>query len=167
MEQERSKEVVFISECLVNQNIRAYGVKNMKGQGPVREIVEELARNGIGFDVVPCTEYLWEGLKRRACGRRHYDVPEYRKICREVAEKVVEKYKAYLDDGYKVKGYIAVEGSPSCAVVAAVGSDLPGVFIEELKKELRKNNLELPFIGAKMFRLHETLSEIRRKITYH
>jgi len=82
----RSKRVVFISECLVNQNIRAYGVGNAKGEGPCVEIVELLTKNGIGLTVVPCPEIFCQGLKRKACDKEFYNNDAYKKICSRLAD---------------------------------------------------------------------------------
>jgi len=168
--QERSKKVVFISECLLNQNIRAYGVKNTIGQGAVSDIVNELIRNGIGLSPVSCPEVEYEGLKRTACGKSHYNNQEYREICARIAEKVIIRYMMYRGDNYKVGGFICVNGSPSCAIDScALGagkgwSKEPGVFIEEFQKRLRKSNLTLDFIGAEMYNMNRTMDKIRSMV---
>jgi predicted secreted protein len=168
METLRSKKVFFISECLLNQNLRAYGVGNMKGQGPVSEIVETLTKNGFGFSVVECPEVTYEDLKRNACGKTPYNNEQYRKICNQRAQELINRYKLYLDDDYKVGGFICVNGSPSCACDYCYdGEDghtkilEPGVFIEEVQKQLKDNNLSLKFIGIRMKKLPEALEEIK------
>jgi predicted secreted protein len=167
---ENSKKVVFISECLINQNIRAYGVKNVSGTGPVTEILNELIRNQIGFTVVSCPEVEYEGLRRRTCGKIRYDNPTYRTVCTKIAENVIKRLKMYLNDGYRVGGLICVNGSPSCGIdFCAIGggegwSNEPGVFIEELEKKLKENNLSLDYVGAEMYKMPKTIAKIRQMI---
>ena len=112
----RAKKIFFVSECILNQNIRAYGVGNMDGSGAVCDIVNLLTSNDIGIAVVPCPELEYEGLKRKACNKDSYENPIYHKICVRAAEDVVKRYKMYLDDDYKVYGFICINGSPTCAI---------------------------------------------------
>jgi len=167
MDAVRSKKVFFISECLVNQNIRAYGVGNMKGEGPVAELMNFLTNNGVGLSVVSCPEIMYEGLKRQACGKACYDNVPYRTICKNLAGEVINRYKLYLDDDYKVGGFICVNGSPSCAVDYCYcdkkGTEKckgPGVFIEELEKKLAAENLQLQFLGFRAKELDDLLKRL-------
>lgn len=161
----RTKKTFFISECLVNQNLRAYGVSNMKGQGPLSELIDLLVENGIGLTVVPCPEIYYEGLKRKACGKERYRNSEYKKICDIEAEKVVKRYKLYLDDEYKVGGFICVNGSPSCAIDFCYDNENkinePGTFIESIQTKLKENNLDLEFIGVRVKELDDILAKIK------
>ena len=164
------KKVVFLSECLIKQNIRAYGVKNITGNGPVTEILNELMKNQIGISVVKCPEVEYEGLKRRSCGKIKYDHTAYRAICSKITEDVVKRLKMYLDDGYKVGGLICVNGSPSCGIdFCAIGggedwSNEPGVFIEELQKKVKESRLSLNYLGAEMYKMPKTIGKIRQMI---
>lgn len=167
----RSKKTFFISECLVNQNLRAYGVGNMKGEGPVAELIDLLVKNGIGLSVVSCPEIYYEGLKRKACGKARYRNPEYKKICNHAAKGIVDRYKLYLDDDYKVGGFICVNGSPSCAIdfcydgVSGHEKILePGIFVESIQEELKRQNLDLEFIGVRMKDLNKVILRIEEII---
>lgn len=148
------KKIFFVSECLLNQNIRAQGVKNIEGEGPVSTVVQKIISLGAGITVVPCPEIPYEGLKRWACGRKRYDNDDYRALCKKHAEEyVLKKILAYKECGYLVGGFICVNGSPSCASDYCFGGycagkcDQPGIFIEELQKELIEKGLHLKFIG--------------------
>ena len=167
MENIRSKKIFFINECLVNQNIRAYGVRNMKGEGALAELLNLFLKYGIGLTVIPCPEISYEGLKRTACGKEQYKNKQYKEICKDHAKKFIDRYKLYLDDDYKVGGFICVNGSPSCAIdycykdkEGCMKSNEPGIFIEELKKQLEKNSLSLNFIGIKVKELDAILPKI-------
>ena len=173
MEASRSKKTFFISECLVNQNLRAYGVGNMKGEGPVAELINLLVEKSVGLSVVSCPEIYYEGLKRKACGKARYRNPEYKKICDREAKKVIERYKLYLDDGYKIGGFICVNGSPSCGIDFCYdGLDghekilEPGTFVETIQEELKKQNLELEFIGVRMKDLDNIICRVKEIISH-
>ena len=170
MEQPRLKKVFFISECLVNQNIRAYGVRNIKGSGPITELLTLLTSYNCGITVVPCPEIPYEGLKRTACGREHYDNQIYRAQCARLAQDIITRYKLYLDDGYTVGGFICVNGSPSCAADFCSSNNgtkcnVPGIFIEELQKRLNQEGLSLRFIGVRVNDLTNVLATLVSIIT--
>ena len=164
----RSKKVFFLSECLVNQNIRAYGVGNVKGSGALNELISLLLEHDIGMTIVSCPEIPYEGLIRTACGRDRYENDEYRALCKKLAQPVVARYKEYLNDDYKVGGYICVNGSPSCAIDFCYSGEscpakclVPGIFIEEIQKELKAQNLELEFIGVRVKELDHIIEKIK------
>lgn len=161
----RSKKVFFISECLINQNIRAYGVGNMKGEGAVKEVIDLLMNYGYGLTVVPCPEIDYEGLRRTACGKERYDNPVYRELCRSSAEKVIERYRFYCDDGYKIGGFICVNGSPSCGIDFCHRDgkrcDEQGVFIEEFLVIAAREKVTMPILGFRAKELNTLLSRLR------
>ena len=168
---ERSKKVFFISECLLNQNIRADGVQNIEGDGPVSPIVKLLVDNGVGMTVVACPELKCEGLKRRACGKiRYQNLQGFRRICNESARELIERLQMYRDDGYKIGGFICVNGSPTCgADYCFLGcgkgrSQESGIFVEELKNELAQKGLDLTLIGYDRWHMQQCMSTIQRCI---
>lgn len=164
MDTSRSKKVFFVSECILNQNIRAYGVGNMKGSGALVDIVEFIINNDWGISVVPCPEISYEGLKRSACGKERYENVPYRKQCACLAQEVINRYKMYLDDHYTVGGYICVNGSPSCAndycYCQGKTCQEPGILIDEIKKKLNQEKLSMTFIGVRV----KELSSVKQKI---
>jgi predicted secreted protein len=165
---QRSKKVFFLSECIVNQNIRAQGVQNIEGDGPVSAIVQLLTQRGVGFTIVDCPELYYEGLQRRACGKDRYENEQFREICRSVIVKMIARYKMYLADGYKVGGFICINGSPTCAVDFCFRGkgkcSESGVFVEELKKELEKANLGMALVGYDKWNVARVLSRISQII---
>ncbi len=171
MEKVPTKKVFFISECLVNQNIRAHGVRNIKGEGPVAELMEFFVKHGIGLSVVPCPEIAYEGLKRQACGKACYDNDEYRKVCQRIADEVIKRYQFYIDDAYRIGGFICVNGSPSCAIDYCYHDKEgkhkcqgPGVFIEELQKKLKLANLTLNFFGFRAKEMSDFLGTLEKVV---
>jgi len=160
----KQKKVFFISECFLNQNIRAEGAS----KGNTKDLINILMENDYGITVVPCPEIIYEGLKRKACGKAAYDNLKYRKICSKLADDIIARYKLYLNDCYKVGGFICVNGSPSCAIDYCFcnkeGTEKckePGIFIEEIQKKLKENNLSLNVIGVRIKDISKAIETIK------
>lgn len=128
---ERSRRVAFVSHCLLNENVRYPG--GAFRAGPVAEVVDRLAADGVGICQMPCPEQrAWGGVLRRrmllAYGSRgtplyRFRVPllrlftlrtriVYRRLARDVADQIAD----YHDSGFTVVGIIGVGSSPSCGV---------------------------------------------------
>ena len=164
MEDVRSKKVVFLAYCLLDQNARAKGLA--KYYGPVSEIVETLTTNGVGMVQMPCPELLYSGFDRTPRPRTWYDNKQFQSICRECAEQVVELVDRYVKNDYQIVAIIGVEHSPSCAIEMSQatenGDTTQGIFIQELLGELRIRRLNnIPLIGAYIGK--ETTESVRKK----
>ncbi|MCV7213897.1 hypothetical protein H7J51_01190 [Mycobacterium crocinum] len=131
----RSRRVVLISHCLLNQNTRYAG--GASRPGVVAELVEELVDAGYGIRQLPCPERLaWGGvLKRRSLLLYHskggplYPVRSvllsafvwwtkiaYRRLARQVARDVIDYHRA----GITVGGIVGIGASPSCGVTTTL-----------------------------------------------
>jgi predicted secreted protein len=124
----RTKKVVFLSHCILNENTRYLGGA---GRGScVREIVEQCLAADIGMVQMPCPEQLaWGGVSKRlllraygAKGRLPYRfrrillplvIVYTRFVYRLMVKRTASQIEEYLDSGYTVVG---VDGSPSCGV---------------------------------------------------
>ncbi len=61
---ERSRRVVLVSHCLLNENTRYAG--GATRPGAVAEIIDELIAKGYGIHQLPCPERLaWGGVLKR------------------------------------------------------------------------------------------------------
>ena len=89
-----------------------------------------------------------EIFSRKACGKTRYRNAEYKQICDRKAEKVLERYKHYLNDDYKVLGFICVTGT----------------FIESIQTKLKEQSLNLEFIGVRIKDLDKTILRIKEII---
>jgi predicted secreted protein len=128
---QRSRRVVFLSHCLLNENTRYLG--GACRCGAVGEVVQACLDGGLGIVQMPCPEqHAWGGvLKRRllwffgAEGTLRYRLRRvllpvslwytrrvYKKIARQVADQIAD----YQSSGFTVVGIVGVEGSPSCGV---------------------------------------------------
>ena len=127
----RGGRVIFVSHCLLNENVRYLG--GACKPGAVDELVDKWRAEGYGICQMPCPEQrAWGGvLKPRiavAFGARHrpswvlrgpmlsastwYTKLRYRLLARRVANEI----RDYVRSGYSVAGVVGVDGSPSCGV---------------------------------------------------
>jgi predicted secreted protein len=193
----RSKQVVFLSHCLLNENTRYLG--GACRRGCVREVVRQCLDQDIGIVQMPCPEQeVWGGvLKERMLslyGTRlrnpiasrlqmaflpivmFYIRRAYRRLARRVARQI----ENYLASGFSVWGIVGIDGSPSCGVLQTIdvndsvaamsridpwsisvnqqnemirrhAKQGPGIFIDELQKELGRRGLEVPFLAHDLF----------------
>ncbi|MFX1390624.1 MAG: hypothetical protein ACFE9Z_11210 [Promethearchaeota archaeon] len=59
----RGKQIIYISQCLLNQNLRFPGIAVKPGA--ISELLLPLINNGIGIESLPCLERLgWGGVGR-------------------------------------------------------------------------------------------------------
>ena len=131
LDDERSRQVAFVSHCLLNENTRYLG--GAFRPGGVAEVVDELMRRGIGICQMPCPEQrAWGGvLKRRmlraygARGTTAYRMRglllglfmlETRLVYRRLARDVARQIADYERSGFTVIGIVGVGASPSCGV---------------------------------------------------
>ncbi|MGZ5324790.1 MAG: hypothetical protein ACXWZ3_12220, partial [Solirubrobacterales bacterium] len=128
---ERSRRVVFVSHCLLNENVRYLG--GAFRPGGVAELINELVEGGVGICQMPCPEQrAWGGvLKRRmllAYGARdtlpyrvrglllRLFVLHTRVVYRRLARGVAAQIADYERSGFTVVGIVGVGASPSCGV---------------------------------------------------
>jgi predicted secreted protein len=135
---ERSGRVVFLSHCLLNENVRYLG--GATRPGGVDEVVAPLQREGVGIVQMPCPEQrAWGGVCKRytlaaygadRTGLRLLRRPAswlfliytrlaYRRLARRVAHEIGD----YTRSGYTVQAVVGIGGSPSCGVRTTL--DLP------------------------------------------
>lgn len=134
----RSKQVIFLAHCLLNENTRYLG--GACTGGCVRAVVDPCVAHGIGIVQLPCPEQevwggvlkrwlLWcYGLKRSWLYRVHpillplarvYTYLRYRHIATRIAHQIQD----YQDSGFTVIAVVGVDGSPSCGVHTTLDLD--------------------------------------------
>ncbi len=134
----RSRRVVFVSHCLLNENVRF--LAGAGWPGVVRDELDPYVAAGVGIVQMPCPEqYVWGGvLKRRMLalyGRRvlRWCVPrrvvvavvrfvtwlEYGRLARRTAAQILD----YVGSGLEVVEVVGVGASPSCGVSTTVDLD--------------------------------------------
>lgn len=145
---EKYEEAIVVSFCLLNQFMRADGAKKYTKNLHV-PILEWAIDNNIAIIPLPCPEYSYEGINRKAAGIEKYDTPDYNKHCKELANKVIPLLKDHTDKGIYIKAIVGVDGSPSCGVNYSINNSKkikrPGIFINKIMNQ--SANLNLNFIG--------------------
>ncbi len=131
LKDERSKRVIFVSHCLLNENTRYLG--GAFRRGCVDELVDGFQRNGLGIYQMRCPEQrAWGGALKRYLlpmyGSRGTPLYRMRSILlplflwytrwryQRLAKEVVMDIKDYIRSGFDVVGIVGVGGSPSCGV---------------------------------------------------
>jgi hypothetical protein len=131
----RGGRVVFLSHCLLNENVRYLG--GAARAGGVSEVVDRYLAGGVGICQLPCPEQrAWGGvLKRRmlvAYGSGGtlmaplvrlllrpfiwYTRRVYARLAKMVARDILD----YRRSGMDVVGMVGIGGSPSCGVRATL-----------------------------------------------
>ena len=150
----RSRRIVLVIECILNQNARDDGAATF----PVLnwEVLRLCDAYEVGVVQMPCPEIAFLGFARsRPRGtsiRAALDTEEGRACCRRISVTIVDRIQEYVRQGYQV---LAILGgnpdSPGCAVHIGPQGLLPksGVLMRELQDELRQRNLDVPFRGIR------------------
>jgi len=159
----RSKKVMIVAHCILNQNARICTCASFPSALP--GIAEHLILQQIGIIQWPCPELNFLGLGRQGqdchnmTGSYHHEngevydqmsVPEGRKYLRSVAENLVYQIKEYQKYGFRVVGILGINGSPTCGVDMTYYKGMKsgkGAFVEELIKTLDANGLQIPIQG--------------------
>jgi predicted secreted protein len=122
--------VVFLSHCLLDENVRYLG--GAFHSGAVPEVLP-LVREGVGICQMPCPEMrAWGGVHKPAMllayGLRDTALYRFRRmpfrlfvLCtrhryRQLARQVAKEIKQYHDAGVVIAAIVGIGGSPSCGV---------------------------------------------------
>ncbi|MFH1824780.1 MAG: CD3072 family TudS-related putative desulfidase [Candidatus Firestonebacteria bacterium] len=154
----RSKKIIVLTHCILNQNARIDGAANLKGV--ISQVLNVVVKRGYGVLQMPCPEIVVSDLRRSKRTkempyvRQMLETKEGRKQCYQLAKDIVKQIKDYINNGFFIPAIIGKDGSPACGVVTTSKPGKPdtpgdGVFIEELHKVLIKNEIDIPIIGMK------------------
>nr|MDO8111507.1 2-thiouracil desulfurase family protein [Candidatus Sigynarchaeota archaeon] len=131
LKDDRSKLILFVSHCLLNENARYLGGAFRKGV--VDELVEIIQARGIGIVQIECPEqrawggvlkpYLWKVVGLKASFLYLFRkslfsifIARTRHVYAKIAKETAKKMKQYRDAGFNVIGFIGIDGSPTCGV---------------------------------------------------
>jgi predicted secreted protein len=82
------------------------------------------------------------------------------KLIKDIIFQILE-YKKY---DYEIKGIVGINRSPSCGVETTSANNKEiegeGVFIKALRNELKRNNIQLKFVGIKAFETDKVIEAI-------
>lgn len=133
----RSKKIIIVSHCILNQNSVVYPLARAKG---AFKISSYLVNSGAGLYQLPCPEFKHLGLTRKPMEKEDFDTPFYRSLCIKLAGEVLIDLKEYKDQGYTLCGFIGINNSPTCSI-----SGKMGIFMEELLSLLKANNINIDY----------------------
>lgn len=160
----RSKRVVFVAHCLLNQN--AISDNTAVYPAAFREVVDFFLEQDVGIVQMPCPELCCLGLDRGdpAGGTREVTVENTRirtamqatapheRLLRLV-ELVMLQITEYHRNGFQILGIVGANRSPNCGVetTSADNKEQPGkgLFMEELERRLVSAGFSLPMAGLK------------------
>ncbi len=148
---ETRKEVFVLGHCLLNPLARVKGVKPASPVDP----------KGANVIQLPCPESMYLGMRRREVTKDQLDHPFYRRFCREIFTPLADMLEDLAANGFSIR-IIGVPKSPSCGVrITSVGGEPgkskefhhshaqePGVFMEEIIKELRRRGVKFEIEDA-------------------
>jgi len=160
----RSRKVVFVSHCFLNQNSISDGTADFPAAN--LPVVSLFINHNIGIVQMPCPELLCLGLDRGDVhgGERPVIAENTRiraalqaqtpaKKLQQLAEQVVYQIEEYRKNDFAVVGVIGINRSPSCGVETTSNHDEEvagqGLFFAALKQELDARGIVLPMIGIK------------------
>lgn len=177
----RSKKVIFMAHCILNQNARidtcAYA------PAAIPKIPEYLIQHEIGMIQWPCPEFNFLGLGRQGqdCNiidgtYKHEDgevydqlsVPDGRVYLKKVAQNIVFQIKEYRKYGFQVLGILGIIGSPSCGVNITYYKGVTsgnGALIEEIINALEAEGLNIPIKGISELNVEESLAAVKDMIS--
>lgn len=166
---EKTKKIIFVSHCILNQNVMPMGKE--KFSGPIKELLEMFSEAGVGVVQMPCPELDFSGqLQRKSKLKEVLDNKNYRKHCRESSKLILSQIEKYLSKNYNVLGILGIEMSPTCAVhqienghKAAPGK---GIFIEELEGEMHKKNFQVPILGVNLNNIYNSMEKVQSLLKY-
>jgi predicted secreted protein len=163
LEDQRGKEVIFVSHCLLNVNTRYLGGAFRKGS--VTEIIEDMMARGVGIIQLKCPEqYAWGGVLKKYLwiafdtkGTIIYGIKPLllkifliytRSIYRRIARETVAMIRDYVEAGYKVLGIIGIDGSPSCGVTTKLDmKEAFDYFANQKINQIERDNFNTELYG--------------------
>ena len=172
----RSKSIVFFAHCILNQNSISDGTATSPGS--VKEIMELLCKSDVGVVQMPCPELMSLGLDRgNIDGGSSPIVKENTRIRKMISRKpainiiskliqsLVFQVLEYKNYGFDIRGVVGINRSPSCGVdtTSANNNEVEGegIFIRALRNELQQNNIQLRFVGIKVFETDKMVETIK------
>lgn len=160
----RSKRVIFVAHCILNQNAISDGTADYPGSHV--DIIRTLLDAQVGIIQMPCPELCCLGLDREnILGAESPVVVENTRIRKEIqrpdavslldrlVEQVISQIIEYHKHGFNILGIVGINRSPSCGVDTTSNDNKEiggtGVFVTRIKSALATCNLSIPVTGIK------------------
>lgn len=171
----RSKSIIFVSHCILNQNAKMDGTAAYPG--PIREFISSVAASDVGIVQMSCPEFVCLGLARGNTGEQELTIVQENTRIRRLMEvgpaidkvnglvaDVVSQVSDYQKYGFKICGIVGVNRSPTCGVDTTSDHNQEvegeGVFIKMLREEMERKSLHVKMVGIKAFELHDIKTKL-------
>ncbi len=167
----RSKKVIFVAHCMLNQNARHVDCADFPAT--MKPLVAALEQREIGMIQLPCPELMALGLGRDRdvppldTIREGLELPEAHARLKPHIDQIIHQIKEYQWQGFHVVGILGKNGSPSCGVETTsyktgFGPG-EGVFVRLLKERLRAEALEIGIKGIDDHRQEEAIDWVSKR----
>ena len=160
----RSKKVIFLAHCLLNQNAISDGTAVCPAA--FGELIQLLLDHEVGIVQMPCPELCCLGLDRGDVHGAERPVVEENTRIRRAMEKdgprqkrealadlVAEQVQEYHKHGFQVLGIVGANRSPNCGVETTSDFDREvegrGAFMEAIAQRLEAAGISVPMLGLK------------------
>ena len=160
----RSKKVIFLAHCLLNQNAISDGTAVCPAA--FGELIQLLLDHEVGIVQMPCPELYCLGLDRGDVhGAERPVVEENTRIRRAMEEDgprqkrealanlVAEQVQEYHKHGFQVLGIVGANRSPNCGLETTSDFDREvegrGAFMEAIAQRLEAAGISVPMLGLK------------------
>ena len=147
----RSKRVVFLAHCLLNQNSISDGTAVYPAA--FKEVVELFINAEVGIVQLPCPELCCLGLDRGNENGADENVLKENTRIRHLVDYVMQQILEYNKYGFEIIGIVGANRSPNCGVdtTSDYNAEIKGkgLFMSDLSGCLTKACLSIPMIGLK------------------
>ena len=170
------KNLLIVSHCILNNAAKVeQDEAELAEEYKIREeLMQLILKKDVQLLQLPCPEFIMYGSQRWGHVKNQFQHPFYMEQCRKILEPVLLQLQEYAQhvEKFHVLGIVSVEGSPNCGYhltcegewKGEIGTDEkriqdiqkslkmtenPGVYMEELEKELQKRNMEIPIVTMK------------------
>lgn len=167
-------KILFVAHCVLNtaSKVVMYNEAEMAAEEALRQrFVQKAIMDGVQIIQLPCPELLLYGSRRWGHVSDQFDTPYFRMECRRMLGDALLQLKEYRANGtrFSILGIVGIDGSPSCGVDYTCRGDWggnlgdrtdlkeviesarlvrgSGIMIDELKKILCEEEIELPLVG--------------------
>lgn len=171
----RSKRILFMSHCLLNQNAKLDHLASRPGALPL--VMGEIINSGVGIVQMPCPELLGLGIDRQCVKDTTIDdiksektrvsklMANQKQLCIDLAKHVILQLKQYKKYNFEIVGILGVNMSPTCGVETTWADDQEvvgnGIFIKTLKEELAKENIQINFTGIISPQIEDSVKRVK------
>jgi predicted secreted protein len=173
----RSKKIVLVSHCILNQNSISDGTADYPCSD--YEVVNLFLNAGVGIIQMPCPELNCLGLDRgdkrgsdnpviieNSRIRKSMNKKDAKEILNGIVLNLVYQIEEYIKYDIAIIGIVGINRSPSCGVETTSKDNMEiegtGVLISVLQKELKKRKIVIPFVGIKAAERNKSLKSVKR-----